>query len=270
METFLSWSGTSSHEVAVFLRDWLQDVLPGSNPWISSEDIIKGTRWSEELHARMGRATVCIVCITPDNVLSPWVYYETGVFASRSGAAVVCPYLVGVPAKLVSGTPLGLYQCAQADKADTLRLVRELNRLLEPPHDTKLLEGSFQARWPQLKRRLDKVLEGLAEVEDPISQVETPLAQRLTKEAQELLLAACDNGGDIMYIKYLGGTMFQTGQKPLQTGTDARSLATWKGALDELIGFGLVEPVGLRGEIFRATREGWATADTLRLTVSTV
>jgi hypothetical protein len=264
MDVFLSWSGTHSHEIALFLRDWLQEVLPGCKPWVSSEDIAKGTRWSDALHTQLDKTQICLVCVTPENVLSPWLYYEAGYIANKLGVTAVCPYLVGVPAKLVTGTPLGLYQCTQADKADTLKLIRDLNRLLAEPHDTRLLEGNFQAKWPQLKRRIEKVLEGLTEVEDPVARVEPPLAQRLTQEAQELLIAACDNGGDIMYIRYLGGTQFQTGQRQFVTGTDPRSLALWKGALDELIGFGLVEPVGIRGEIFRVTREGWSVSDALK------
>jgi hypothetical protein len=219
------------------------------------------------LHTQLNKTKVCIVCVTPENVTSPWLYYEAGVVASKLGATAVCPYLVGVQAKLVNGTPLGLYQCTQADKADTLKLIRDLSRVLAEPHDTNLLEGNFQAKWPQLKRRIEKVLEGLVEVENPVARIEPPLAQRLTKEAQELLLAACANGGDIMYIKYLGGTQFQTGQRPFATGTDPRSLALWKGALDELVSYGLVEPVGFRGEIFRVTREGWSVSDTLQPSV---
>jgi TIR domain len=257
MDILLSWSGRPSHEVAVFLREWLLEVLPGSKPWISSEDIAKGTRWSDELHAQLDKCKVCIVCVTPENVQSPWLYYEAGVIASKLGDAAVCPYLVGVPLKEITQTPLNLYQATEANKSDTLKLLRSLNQRLESPHDSGMLEGNFQTKWPQLKRLLDKILEGLMQGEPPISQ-------RLTQEAKEMLIAACEGEGKIIHLRWLGGTEIRAGTQQFVKQDDPRSLALWKGALEELVGFGLVEDVGYRGEIFRVTREGWSAFDMLK------
>jgi hypothetical protein len=81
---------------------------------------------------------------------------------------------------------------------------------------------------------------------------------------KELLIAACDGGGDIMYVRYLGGTELQAGERQFVKQDDPRSLALWKGALDELVGFGLVEVLGYREEIYRVTREGWSAYDVLK------
>ena len=53
MDVLLSWSGKPSHELALYLRGWLPEVLPGIRPWVSSEDIPKGQRWSDELHKQL-------------------------------------------------------------------------------------------------------------------------------------------------------------------------------------------------------------------------
>jgi hypothetical protein len=74
--------------------------------------------------------------------------------------AYVCPYLIGVEPKEVGGTPLGQYQCTVANKDDTWRLIRDLNRGLEHPHDETLLRGSLDARWSWLHRRLEKNVPG--------------------------------------------------------------------------------------------------------------
>src|SRR5215207_7472598 len=101
MNVLLSWSGKVSQEFATFLRDWLPGVLPGCTPWVSSEDIQKGKRWADELHEQLKKCTVALLCITPDNVQSPWLYYEAGVVAAKLGnSSAVCPYLVGVQGKL--------------------------------------------------------------------------------------------------------------------------------------------------------------------------
>lgn len=49
MKLFISWSGEISHKVAVVLRDWIPAVIPSITPWVSTEDIRKGTRWGAEL-----------------------------------------------------------------------------------------------------------------------------------------------------------------------------------------------------------------------------
>ncbi|HJZ55562.1 MAG TPA: hypothetical protein VKE74_11410 [Gemmataceae bacterium] len=45
--------------------------------------------------------------------------------------------------------------------------------------------------------------------------------------------------------------------------TNARNTAMWKGGLDELRQFGLVEPLGSKEEVFEVTREGWLVYEQL-------
>jgi hypothetical protein len=256
MDVLLSWSGKPSHEVAALLRDWLPEALPGCVPWVSGEDVAHGARWSDALHAQLAKSKVCVVCVTPENVRSPWLYYEAGVIAAKLGDTAVCPYLVGVPLKDIAPTPLDLYQATEATKGDTLKLLHTLNRRLERQFESAILEGNFEARWPQLERRLEKVLDGLAQGEPPVSE-------QLTPEAKELLVAACEGNGDVMFFRWLGGTELKAGTRQFLKPDDPRGLARWKGALDELVQFGLAEPVGQREEIYRVTREGWAAYDAL-------
>ncbi len=46
MNIFISWSGTLSKSVAILLRDFLKKVIQATNPFVSSEDIAKGTNGS--------------------------------------------------------------------------------------------------------------------------------------------------------------------------------------------------------------------------------
>ena len=39
MKIFISWSGEQSREMAEALRDWIPDVLPEAEPWMSVADI---------------------------------------------------------------------------------------------------------------------------------------------------------------------------------------------------------------------------------------
>jgi len=249
------------------LRDWLPDVLPGCKPWVSSEDIAKGKSWADELHSQLAKAKVTIVCITPENVRSPWLYYEAGFIAAKLTDAAVCPYLLRVPGKLVSDTPLARFQWTQADKTDTLKLIFSLHRLLGAPHNIAMLEGNFKTEWPSLKRKLDKVSETLQELEDPVTRTEAALSEQLTPEAKDLLLAACEDQkqrATIIYVRYLGGIELQAGSRNFIHPDDARSAALWKGALDELVNFGLVEALSYKQEVFEVTREGWVVYDQIK------
>ncbi len=49
MNVFLSFSGDLSHKTALALEHWLPRVIQQITPFVSSEDIDKGSKWSGEL-----------------------------------------------------------------------------------------------------------------------------------------------------------------------------------------------------------------------------
>ena len=68
MKVFLSWSGHRSHQVALALRDWLPSVIQSITPYVSSEDIDKGARWSTDIAKELEDSTFGILCVTKDNL----------------------------------------------------------------------------------------------------------------------------------------------------------------------------------------------------------
>lgn len=270
MDILLSWSGGASHDIALSLREWLPEVIPGCAPWVSSEDIAKGKRWSDELHAFLAKASVAVVCVTPANVTSPWLYYEAGFIAAKLGEASVCPFLVGVEGKLVQGTPLGQYQWTEAEKGDALKLIRTLNDRLPTPHHVGMLEGNYRARWTQLERRLVKAVSNFNAISTPVTNTAIPLSDTLSPEAKELLIKACGEGsqqGDIMYILDMEGDHFYAGGVQISEPMSAREVAAWRGGLADLIRAGLVTPPPPDGGLAEVTREGWKVYDQLATSV---
>ena len=80
MNIFISWSGSTSHDMARILKDWLPTVLHYVRPWLSSEDIRKGKPWGPALTAQLDATSYCIVCVTTLRVAKePWVNFEAGV-----------------------------------------------------------------------------------------------------------------------------------------------------------------------------------------------
>ena len=55
------------------------------------------------------------------------------------------------------GTPIAQFQWTIAERDDTWRLVRDINRSLPAPHNEAVLEGHFKSGWTQFKRKLDRI-----------------------------------------------------------------------------------------------------------------
>src|SRR5260221_2046911 len=100
MGVFISWSGknTKSYMVAEALRRWLEQVVQGCNPWVSSLDIDAGERWGTELFTQLDKHHVGIICVTKENQAQPWLNFEAGALAKqlkgeKADESRVCPLL---------------------------------------------------------------------------------------------------------------------------------------------------------------------------------
>jgi len=155
MKIFLSWSGPRSRAVAEALNDWLRRVIQAVKPFYSPE-MEKGAKWSNEIDDALAGTHFGIVCLTPDNLESTWIHFETGAL-SKTKDALIWTFLHGLsPADVPP--PLGKFQHTIAKKDDTLLLLRTINRRLgevggEPLTDN-LLEDNFDTFWPQLEKKL--------------------------------------------------------------------------------------------------------------------
>ncbi len=268
MDVILSWSGPQSRKVAEALNTWLKEVLPGIKPWISTEDIAKGSAWFPALLGRLEAARFCIICITPENARSPWLYFEAGAIAGKSTEARVCSYLIGVDGGQLASGPLGQFQWTVAEKADTWKLLRDINKHLQSgAHNELLLERNFELQWPRLEQMLEAVLEEYKDA--PVHEVPASEALRavyqLSREAIQLLLeAASDPHGVVLVVRTMMGLHVQVSGKELTIPQNARSAALWQGAVRQLLHNGLLEDRGVKGEVFQVTAEGYRVADELR------
>lgn len=87
-------------------------------------------------------------------------------------------------------------------------------------------------------------------------------APSLSDDAKDLLVGAAQADGHILYLRYLGGSCIQAGNRNfINPENNPREEARWKAALDELVERGLVETLGYKGETFRVTNLGYQVAD---------
>ncbi len=154
MRVFISWSGTASRTVAQALYETLPLMLQNVTPWSSFGDIVPGDNWGSNIAFELQRAEFAIVCVTPENLKSPWIHFEVGALLKSLGPTRVCPFLIGFSPADLSG-PLMQFQAVEATHDGTRRLVKALNEaddanILDPRH----FELAFQTWWPRLEESI--------------------------------------------------------------------------------------------------------------------
>lgn len=128
---FISWSGPRSKAVAALLRKWLPRFLNSHSVegWMSDRDIPSGARWSHLLSKSLEDSELAIICLTPYNLVAPWLHFEAGAIAKRVTESSVFPLLIDVETSELPG-PLNQFQAVKADKEGIRSLMRSLDSLL--------------------------------------------------------------------------------------------------------------------------------------------
>ncbi|HEX8250732.1 MAG TPA: TIR domain-containing protein [Pyrinomonadaceae bacterium] len=155
MKIFISWSGERSRAVAKALNDWLPKVIQAVKPFYSPE-IEKGAKWSNEIDGELDGTSFGIICLTPDNLESKWIHFESGAL-SKTPNAKIWTYLHGIKNEDVP-PPLSKFQHTIAEKSETLSLVKSINLALREvggePLNENFLETMFETFWASLEEKL--------------------------------------------------------------------------------------------------------------------
>jgi len=157
MKVFISWSGSTSHRVALVLRDWLPSVIQVVSPYVSSEDIDKGTRWSTDIAGELHASSYGIICLTKDNLNAPWINFEAGALGKSVDKSRVSPFLLNLKRSEVSG-PILQFQSTIVDKADIFKLLTSINSACgDDGLELSRLETTFDVWWPRLETALTEI-----------------------------------------------------------------------------------------------------------------
>lgn len=160
MDVFISWSGTLSHNVAVELKRWLNDVIQILRPYVSSEDIDKGSRWFNEVSAKLDSCDIGIVCLTRENLHSDWLLFEAGALSKKLTKGKVCTLLIDLsPVEVAS--PLSEFQSTSISEDDMRKLITTLNKALptESALSESRLENQFKRCWADFETAVRRVVE---------------------------------------------------------------------------------------------------------------
>lgn len=159
MKVFISWSGHRAHLVADKLHEWLPLVINSVEPFLSSHGIMPGHRSINELTEALENAGAAIVCLTPENLDSPWINYEVG-FMSAKMSTPICTLLIGVSDRNVNG-PLSQFQHTSIKNEDMQKLLISINSTVKRNGERGLEQNtllkSFNTHWPELYRELQEI-----------------------------------------------------------------------------------------------------------------
>ncbi|HHF3095548.1 TPA: TIR domain-containing protein [Vibrio diabolicus] len=159
MKVFLSWSGDLSHKVALTLRDWLPSVIQSIEPYVSSEDIDKGARWSTDIASELADSSYGILCVTKENLHAPWLTFEAGALSKTMDKSYVSPFLFDIKRSEVNG-PILQFQSTVFEKDDVKKLLLSLNKADSGEQLTvERLEKALDVWYPDLEKQLNSLLQ---------------------------------------------------------------------------------------------------------------
>ena len=185
MKVFLSWSGHKSHEVALAMRDWLPSVIQTIEPYVSSEDIDKGARWSTDIAKELEDSTFGILCVTKENIEAPWLLFEAGALSKMMDKSYVCPFIFDLKRAEVKG-PILQFQSTIFEKSDVKKLIFSINKACgEVALKEEFLGRTFDVWWPTLEENLNKITDS-KEVENAVETKVDGINNEILEEILEL------------------------------------------------------------------------------------
>lgn len=186
MKVFISWSGETSLKVAQIFREWLPSVMQSIEPYVSSEDIDKGARWSTDIAKELEDSTFGILCVTKDNLEAPWLSFEAGALSKTMEKAFVNPFLFDIKRSEVQG-PILQFQSTIFEKEDIRRMVRTLNKASGEASITEVrLDKSFDVWYPTLEAELNKLKNESTEKRDGAKVKRNSVESEILEEILEL------------------------------------------------------------------------------------
>lgn len=160
MKVFISWSGKLSHQFAVAIKDWIEESIQAVQPWLSSEDIEKGSAWFDEIRKQLDDTSIGILCLTQENLNNPWVLFEAGaVFKGNSDHRVIT-LLVDLDYSDVK-PPLSQLNHTKITKEEMLKLFHTVNKQLgSSALSDDVVQRIFNKGWEDLELKFNKYLKG--------------------------------------------------------------------------------------------------------------
>lgn len=169
MKIFISSSGYRSKQAAEILTNIFRDAFPSIQVFNSISDIQKGESWVNAIQNQIVNTDIGILCITNDNISSPWLNFEAGVL-NRNSIQLI-PILIDCSYSELKA-PLSLFQAFIFEKNDLFRILKTIN--LQQPESEHITNNKL---FEISELILDKY-------ENSINQIKEKKPQRTIKKSK--------------------------------------------------------------------------------------
>lgn len=156
MKIFVSWSGQLSKTVAESIKTWLPCFINDVDVFYSPDDIEKGENWDSRISKELSDCKYGIICLTKENVLSPWINFEAGAIAKALDSKVAT-LMININPSDIKG-PLSRYQGTKIDKDDFYQLVENINKQCDAPIKDTVLKKTFDGLWSSTEDEINAAI----------------------------------------------------------------------------------------------------------------
>lgn len=185
MKIFVSWSGELSRQIAEVLKKWIPCIIQSVEVFFSPEDIEKGDNWDKTISTELSECNYGIICLTTDNTTAPWINFEAGAIA-KSLDSKVTALMINIKPSDIKG-PLSRYQATKFEKDDFLQLIISINKALETPLESTILQNTFNAMWTSLENEANAIIEEYSKKGDTKPNVDGNKEQNENEPMEEIL-----------------------------------------------------------------------------------
>ena len=219
----------------------------GYEPWLDEEAMPAGVLVERAILQGMKDSCAVVFFITPsfkdEGYLETEINYAIQEKREKGDKFVIVTLLFDDSVGRTVEVPELLKQYVWKTPNTQLQALREIIRALPV--------ASGNADW---KGETTSILE---------TREQSSIDSGLSEEAKTILQETVKSDGSIYYIQTLGGTRIQVNGKEMNQDQKPRTLARWKGGLEDLQWRQYIKDIGHEGKIFKVTREGYDAADTL-------
>lgn len=150
MKVRVTYSERTTREFAAALSEWLPKLLPACS-------VELWTAAGETLAERAGGHAATCICVTPEALDDPSLYFAAGAAYPDIANGFAVPVLLDLEPEDLSDTPLTVLQATRADRQGLLALAATFNGTITPALSESEFAAAFDRLWPECEDRLCSV-----------------------------------------------------------------------------------------------------------------
>jgi len=157
MDVYFICPGLKGRQAAVAFNKLVSEVLPDLKTSFSLEENSENTNWIASAPSQYEGAKLAVVCVSPENLHSILLSFETGRVVDSVGMSRIVVLLAGLlPEELI--VPYSLFDRIPKTKEAMAHLFQELNSSLgESSTHLSQINARLEKRWPQFELQIDRV-----------------------------------------------------------------------------------------------------------------